>query len=187
VNFLDILLLLIVGWNIVGGFQEGFARVGVSFAATVLGILFGFWFYSIPAGYIQDYIRSDTAANLFGFFFVFILFVIAGAIIGRMLSKMIKAVGLTFLDRLGGAGVGFVRGSLLALAMVTVITAFSPAPPPSFIADSRVMPYVSSAASVLSWIAPSRLKTGYRESLEKLRRMWTEQKRDVEKMKGKEV
>ena len=186
-NFLDILLALIVGWNVIDGFREGFARVGVSFAATVLGIFFGFWFYSVPADYIRDYIRSDTAANLFGFFAVFLAFVIVGAIVSRVLSKMIKAVGLSFLDRLAGAGIGFVRGTLLALAVVTVMTAFAPAPPPAFIADSKAMPYISSAASVLSWVAPSRLKSGYRESLDKLQQMWTDQKREVKKLKGKAV
>jgi membrane protein required for colicin V production len=176
---LDFILLAIVAWNVITGFMAGLARVGIGLAATLLGILLGFWFYYIPARFFREYLGSGAASNLLGFFVVFAVFVFAGAVIARLASRALKLVGLSFLDRLGGAAFGALRGAVIAVAVVTVITAFSPAPPPRFIVQSRVMPYAARAARVMSWIAPRSIKDAYRETLDKLHRIWTDQKRKV--------
>jgi membrane protein required for colicin V production len=172
VNFLDFLLIVIVGYSVISGFMAGFARVSIGFLATLFGVLFGFWFYRMPAAFLQEYLKSETASNLLGFFIVFTAFVIAGGIVAKILSRAFKWAGLTWLDRLLGAGAGFVRGGFLAVAIVTVITAFAPNPPPDFIVRSKIMPYASAAGSVFAAIAPRQLKDGYRQSLAKLQSMW---------------
>jgi membrane protein required for colicin V production len=178
VNMLDVILLAIVAWNVITGFMAGLARVGIGLAASLLGILLGFWFYYIPAQFFREYLGS-AASNLLGFFVVFAVCVLAGAIVARVASRALKLVGLSFLDRLGGAAFGVLRGAVIAVAVVTVITAFSPAPPPRFIVQSRVMPYAARAARVMSWLAPRSIKDAYRETLDKLHRIWTDQKRKV--------
>lgn len=184
-NLLDFLLIIIVGYSIVAGFIAGFARVAVGFAATIAGVLCGFWFYGIPANFLQEYLRSDTASNLLGFFLIFSAIVLAGALVARLLSSMFKWTGLSWLDRLLGGGFGFVRGAVLAVAIVTVITAFAPNPPPRFIVNSKVMPYATSAANAFAAVAPRELKQGYHESLATLNRMWERARlsRKPEKMK----
>ncbi len=172
-NFLDFLLIVVIGWSIVSGFLAGFARVGVAFAAMILGILFGFWFYTIPAVWVRDYF-SARVANLLGFFIVFAFVVLLGAIVGRVLSKIFKWVGLSWVDRLLGGAFGLVRGVVLSVAVVTVITAFAPTPPPQIIAESRVMPYVTGAAGVMAALAPSELKHDFNESVQRLRKYWDE-------------
>jgi len=174
VNSLDLILTVIVAFSVFTGFMGGLARVGVGFAATLLGIFFGFWFYEIPAGWLSAYLGRGTAANLLGFFTVFALFVIGGHIVGGILARLFKWVGLSWLDRLLGAGFGFVRGGLLVIAVVTAITAFAPNPPPQFMVQSKIMPYATHAASVLAAAAPSSLKDPFYASVEKLRRLWSE-------------
>jgi membrane protein required for colicin V production len=165
---------VIVAWSAIAGFMAGFTRVGIGFAATVLGILFGMWFYYVPAEWIRDYIASETGANLIGFFVILIGFVFIGALIGRILAKMLKLVGLSFLDRLGGAAFGFVRGAVVGVGVVTVVTAFAPEPAPRFILESKVLPYASTASSVMAWLAPRAMKDAYHQSLDKIRRTWDE-------------
>ena len=173
-NSLDLILIVVVAFSVFTGFMGGLARVGIGFAATLLGILFGFWFYSIPAGWLSVYLGPGTAANLLGFFMVFLLFVIGGHIVGGILARLFKWVGLSWLDRLLGAGFGFVRGGLLVIAIVTSITAFAPNPPPRFMVQSKIMPYATHGASVLASMAPSSLKDPFYASVEKLRRLWSE-------------
>jgi membrane protein required for colicin V production len=187
VNFLDFLLIIVIGWSILSGFMAGFARVGVGFAATILGILFGFWFYNIPAAWVRDYF-SARIANLIGFFIVFALLVLVGAIVSGVLSRIFKWAGLSWVDRLLGGAFGFVRGVVLSVAVVTVITAFAPTPPPQIIAESRVMPYVAGAAGVMATLAPSELKHDFRESVKGLRRYWDEHvPKKLEKLKAEPV
>lgn len=173
---LDFILVLAVGASVVSGFMAGFTRMAIGFAATILGILFGFWFFYLPAGPIRDYVRSETAANVIGFFAVFAAFVIAGSIAGRILSRALKLVGLSFFDRLGGAAFGFVRGSILAVAVVTVITAFCPAPPPSLVIESKVLPYATTAAGLMAWLTPRSVREAYHESVDKLQQIWSSHK-----------
>ena len=173
-NLLDFVLGLLLAWSVIAGFMAGFTRVAIGFAATVAGVLFGFWFYYLPAGWIRGFISSPAASNLLGFFVVFALFVLAGALAGKILSRMLKLVGLSFFDRLGGAAFGFVRGAVLVVAVVTVITAFAPSPPPGMIVKSKVLPYASTAASIMSAAAPRTLKDQYRKSLDRLKRIWEE-------------
>jgi membrane protein required for colicin V production len=173
VNALDLVFIVIVAFSVIAGFMAGFARVGVGLAATLLGVLCGFWLYGIPAGWLAEYLGPGAAANLLGFFLVFAIFVIAGGVIGGILARVFKWIGLSWLDRLLGAGAGLARGALLVVAVVTVITAFAPSPPPRFMAQSRVMPYAAHAASVLAATAPRSLKEPFYLSVEKLRRMWS--------------
>ena len=117
-SLLDLLLILIVGGSVVGGFMAGFARAGVGFLAAVAGVLFGFWFYGIPAAWIRRYVESPTLSNLAGFLVVFLACVLLGALIGKLLAKLLKWTGLSWLDRLMGAGFGLVRGAVAAVALV---------------------------------------------------------------------
>jgi membrane protein required for colicin V production len=172
VNFLDFMLVVIVGYSVFTGFMAGFARVSIGFIATIVGILCGFWFYRIPGVFLQEYLRSATAANLLGFFAVFAVVVLLGGLLSKVLSKAFKWAGLSWLDRLLGAGFGIVRGAVLAVAVVTVITAFAPTPPPGFIVNSKVLPYAATAGNVFAAMAPRELKDGYHESLAKLRDIW---------------
>ncbi len=171
-NLLDYLLIIIVGYSVITGFIAGFAKVGIGFAATLFGVIFGFWFYRLPGSFLQEYLQSETAANLLGFFIVFTVFVLAGGLLAKVLSSAFKWVGLSWLDRLLGAGAGFVRGIVLAIAIVTVITAFAPTSPPRFIVNSRIMPYVTTAGSVLAAMAPHQLKESYRASVARLQTLW---------------
>ena len=72
-NWIDLLLMLVIGFSILSGLMAGFARVGVGFIATILGIFFGFWCYGIVAAYFLDYVSSRAIANLIGFFVIFIV------------------------------------------------------------------------------------------------------------------
>jgi membrane protein required for colicin V production len=187
VNFLDYLLIIVILWSILAGFGSGFAREGVGFAATILGILFGFWFYAIPAAWVRDYF-SARVSNLVGFFIVFAIVMLAGAVVSRILQRIFKWAGLSFVDRFLGGAFGLVRGVVLCVAMVTVITAFAPAPPPQIIAESKVMPYLTSAANVMAALAPSELKQNFNDSVQRLRKYWDEHvPKKTEKLKAEPV
>lgn len=171
-SWLDIVVVVIVGYSMFTGFSGGFARVGVGFAATVLGIICGFWFYGIAAAHVADYVSSRGVANLIGFLLVFGVFVLAGAIVGRILASIFKWVGLSWLDRVLGAAFGFVRGAVIAVALVTVILAFAPVPPPPSIVQSKTLPYVIDTSSVLAAVTPHEVKDAFRETKEKVKKMW---------------
>jgi membrane protein required for colicin V production len=177
-NLLDLLLVVIVGVSIATGFMAGFARVGVGFIASVSGLLFGFWYYNVPAVWIREHwTMSANAANMLGFFVVFLMFLSAGAMIGKLLAKLFKWTGLGWLDRLLGGAFGLVRGALMAVITVAVIMAFTPKPLPTWMVGSEVLPYVLDASNFVSKLAPNAVKEAFRDSMFEIRKLWEEELR----------
>lgn len=174
-NLLDLMLVVIVGTSVVTGFLAGFARVGIGFIAVVCGLVFGFWFYGIPADYIHQHLNSKTASNLLGFFLVFFGFIFVGALIGKLLSRLFKWTGLSWLDRLLGGAFGFVRGGLIAVAFIAVLMAFNPTPPPTWMVDSKILPYAIDASNICAALAPNAVKEAFRESMRDIRKAWEDQ------------
>jgi membrane protein required for colicin V production len=175
VSLLDLLFALIVASSVAAGFAAGFARVGIGFFAAILGVVFGFWFYGIPAGWVHHYLRSTAASNLIGFLLVFWAFLLAGALLAKMFSKLFKWTGLSWLDRLLGGVFGLVRGALIAVAIVAVLLAFTPKPMPNWMVRSQVLPYAMEASNTIAALAPNAIKNAFRESMYELRRLWAEQ------------
>lgn len=176
-SLLDLLLALIVGGSVLFGFLAGFARAGVSFLAAIAGVLFGFWFYGIPADFIHRYVGSQTFSNIAGFLVVFFVCVLMGALIGKLLAKLLKWTGLSWLDRLMGAGFGLVRGVIAAVAFVSILLAFTPKPVPNWMTGSMLLPYAIDASNMVATLAPRGLKNSVRETVAEVHQLWDDQVR----------
>jgi membrane protein required for colicin V production len=111
-------------------------------------------------------------ANLIGFFAIFVGILVLGAIVGRILAKFFKWVGLSWLDRLLGGAFGLVRGAFMSVALVTVLMAFAPSPPPRSVMESKLMPYMASVSDVLAALTPREIKDGFRDTREKVQKVW---------------
>ena len=166
-------LVLVIASSVLAGFAAGFARVGVGFAAMIVGMFCGFWFYGIVAEYVIDYVSSRAIANLIGFFVILAAVLVVGAVLGRILAKFFKWVGLSWLDRLLGGVFGVVRGFVIAAAMVTVLLAFSPSPPPRSVVDSKVLPYVINVSNVLAAMTPHEIKDQFYATKDKVKAVWS--------------
>ncbi len=174
-SLLDLLVVIVVGASVASGFVAGFARVSIGFIAAILGVVFGFWFYGVPAEWVHHYLKSTTLSNLIGFMLVFWAVLMVGSLLAKLCSKLFKWTGLSWLDRLLGAAFGLVRGALIALAMIAVLLAFTPRPMPNWMVKSEVLPYAMDASSALSELAPNPIKAAFLDSMHELRRLWAEQ------------
>ncbi len=172
-NWIDLLLALVIASSVLAGFAAGFARVGVGFAAMIAGVFCGFWFYGIVAAYVMDYVSSRAIANLIGFFAILAAVLVLGAIVGAILARFFKWVGLSWLDRLLGGVFGVVRGFVIAAAMVTVLLAFAPSPPPRSVLDSKLLPYVIGVSSVLAALTPREIKDQFYATRDKAQAAWS--------------
>jgi membrane protein required for colicin V production len=182
VSILDLLLIGIIGLSVAAGFGAGFARASLGFVAALCGVLFGFWFYGVPGQWIHHYVQSAKLSNLLGFFVVFFAFMLVGGILGKLLTKLFKWTGLSWLNRLMGAGFGLVRGALVSVAFVAVMMAFVPRPPPHWLTSSILLPYAIDASNACVALAPRELKDDVRDAMNDIRKAWDE---DVVRSKQK--
>jgi membrane protein required for colicin V production len=172
-NWLDIILLLIIAASVIGSFRKGLSRQVIQLAAVLAGILVGAWFYGTVGAYLQPHFGSKTASNLVGFLLVFCGVLMVGAMVSWIVGKFLRVTGLSFVDHLLGAIFGFVRGALVAVALIMGAMAFSKdGAPPRAIVESRIAPYVSQAARVFAAMAPHELKEGFHQTYAKAELVW---------------
>ena len=179
-NWLDILLRILIGTSVVSSILRGFLRECISLLAVLVGLVCGLWLYGSAGAFLLPFVSSKGIANFCGFFLVFGGIVLLGALTGTLLSKMLKWAGLSWLDRILGAAFGFLRGLVMATAVVLAILAFPALPPARAVVESRMAPYLIEAAHIFAAMAPRELKEGFRESYEQVQKIWADalKKRD---------
>jgi membrane protein required for colicin V production len=183
-SLLDLLLGLIVISSVMAGFVAGFARVGIGFCATLAGIVFGFWYYEIPAAWIHKLIESQTVSNVLGFLVILWALLLVGALLAKLVAVVFKMTGLSWLNRLLGAAFGFARGALIGVAFVAVLLAFAPKPLPNWMVNSKLLPYAIDASDLCASIAPAAVKDAFRAGMQELRQDWEDQLKKAKRKKG---
>ncbi len=182
-NWLDPLLLLVIGLSVLAGLLRGFARASFGLISVVAGVLCALWFYPLVGSWLDEKVHSVQTANLVAFFLIFAAVIALGGLVGALLAKLLSLVHLSWLDRLLGGAFGLVRGILMAAVIVLAIMTFSSKPPPRAVTHSRVAPYVMETARGLAAAAPHQVKEGFRQSYDKVREFWdTRVKKRVHKL-----
>ena len=171
-NWFDIVLIIIMLWSALTGFRAGLARVVVGFIATILGLLAGFWFYRLMAAKLIPWVKTVTAADILGFLIIFVGVLILGSLVSSLLSRLFNWIGLSWFNRFLGGIAGLLRGALVIAALVDVLVAFSPSPTPTFLNNSRVLPYTTQISSWLVGLAPRELRDAFTEQMENLKQFW---------------
>ncbi len=169
-NWFDTVLLLILVVSTLTGLRAGLARLVVGLLSTVLGFVAGFWGYRAAAGYLLPFVQTESVANVLGFLIIFVGVMIAGSMLGMVLSRLFRWIGLSWFNHLLGGLAGILRGALVIAALVDVAVAFAPSPTPLFISSSRVLPYTDELSGWVVQLAPRELKDMFREQMENLKR-----------------
>jgi len=180
-NWLDIVLLLVLGLSLIGGLKKGIAREIIGLIAAIVAFVCGLWFYGSAGSFLLPYVSHKGVANFIGFLGVFLGVVLLGTGVGFLLKMLLKWAGLSWLDRLMGGVFGILRGILFSIVLVLALMAFTPAPPPSSVVRSRLAPYVIDAAHICPNMAPREVKDGVAASYEKVKAAWAEAVRKARK------
>jgi membrane protein required for colicin V production len=172
-NWLDVILLLIIGASVIGSFRKGLSRQVIHLVSVLAGIVLGAWFYGRVAEYLEPHVSSPMAAKLGGFLMVFCAVLLLGALVSWTVGKFLRVTGLSIVDHLLGAVFGLLRGTLVAVALIMGVMAFSKdGRPPRSVEESRVAPYISQAARVFAAMAPHELKEGFHKSYDQAKVVW---------------
>lgn len=172
-NWLDFVLLAIVLISVIMSARKGFSREIIGLAAALFALVAGMWFYGLAGSFLMPWVSSQRVANLIGFLLVVLGVLICGGLVGWVVSRFLRTVGLSFFDRLLGAAFGFARGLLVAIALLTAFLAFGPEVDSkttnSSMVHSRFAPYVLDASHTFVAIAPMELKSSFRRQYEQVK------------------
>ena len=166
-SILDWVIGLIVLLSVLQAIAQGFFYEFFSLAGVVAGYLLAAWEFPRVAAWFGPHVKSQWAADIAGFFTIFIVVVLLAGIAGRITRWAVHGVGLRWFDRLLGALFGFVRGAVICTVVVLALAAF--APQWGWLQQSRIAPFLLVSGRALIWAAPAELRQRFREGWELLR------------------
>lgn len=152
----DWFLILLVAVSTLMAFQKGIIRVLLSLAGLVAAITCASWNYMKLASRLHPTITSFVLCEVIAFVVLFVLVSVLFGVAAAALSKSIKAIGLGFFDRMLGAAFGLVRGVLLGMAAIMVLTAFFP--DALWLEESALSPYFLTGVDALSFVVPAHFQ-----------------------------
>jgi membrane protein required for colicin V production len=153
---LDVIVLLLVGWNLVRGGMKGFVGEVLSLAAWIVAIVFLKLLHTPVTNALEPAIGTRSGAAVLAFALVFGLVFLIGKLVARQVGGGVRRSVIGPVDRLLGAGFGALKGLILATllylgANLVYDTIWgAQAERPAWMAESRTYPllYASGRAIV---------------------------------------
>jgi membrane protein required for colicin V production len=123
-NYIDIIIILVLGFAMVRGFINGLVKEVASLAALILGIWGAIRFSSFTAEKLYDYFdMSGKYVGVISFLITFGIIVIVIHFIGLLVDKLMEAVALGFINKLLGIAFGLVKSVLIMSVVFVVLNA----------------------------------------------------------------
>ncbi len=157
-NWFDWLLIVIVVFSMVMAFRRGFVRA----LFGMLGFIGGFALATLYYSEVGDWINNSrltiapTTARIIAFLLIVVAVAAGFELLGRLVQKVLRTIGLTFLDRTLGLAFGFARGCLMGIGLLLITTFFAPQSP--IVTTSVLSPYLFAVTHDVSFLVPPYLQ-----------------------------
>jgi len=159
-NVLDWILVCAGGFWVLRGLLRGAISQIFGLAGILIGFLVASYQYEQVSVYLTNQFPSISAAAAgpVSFIVLFLGTWFVVGVVGYWIVRVIRSVGLGFLDRLWGAMIGFGKALLLAIVIVSILTLFSADGNPQILAQSKLAPSIREASEFLFKMAPAKLQ-----------------------------
>ncbi|HSA96109.1 MAG TPA: CvpA family protein [Acidobacteriota bacterium] len=127
-NWLDFVLIAIMVVSAVVGIFKGLIKQVIGLVAVVAGLVLASFYYDRAAALFETFVKNELLSDFFGFLLIFVLVLIAGSILGYILTKAMKGP-LALVNRLFGAVFGFLKAVLICGILVFALVSFEIAKP----------------------------------------------------------
>ena len=173
-TFLDYFVLTVVIISTALGALKGILKGALSLVSMVVGLFAAIYFYGFAAIIFKSFVSTERSANLLGFIFVFVLFIIAGSLISGKLRGALKRAKLDWLDQALGASFGFIRAWLFCSVLYLALTAFPVRL--EAVQKATFAPLLLEGTRIISYLASPELREKFFSGYKTVKDLW-EQKR----------
>lgn len=113
-NWIDFIIIALLGFGLIQGFMDGLIIEIAELAALVVGVWGSIHFSGWTAAKLSGWFDLQTAwTGIIAFALTFIIIVVCIRLLGRLIDKLMKAVALGFIIRILGAIFGIVKTALI--------------------------------------------------------------------------
>lgn len=154
-NWADFVILAALCLSVLMGLWRGF--VGEVLALTIWGVaVWVAWTLGPQIAASLTAVSLPSARIVLGYVLCFVAVLIAGAIVGFLMRKLVAGSGLSGTDRLLGAVFGLARGVAL-VTLVVLLLGFTPFPRDPWWHESRLLPSFQQGAQWASARMPAEV------------------------------
>ncbi len=121
--------------------------------------------YQKAADLLGGLVRGPLAARFLGFLLIFVLVVLAGALVTFLVSKLMKGT-LRVLDHLMGGVFGCLEGILIGGVLVFALLVFPV--DRTAVSESRLAPYCYGLTKAAAALIPAELKNAARSAYQRI-------------------
>ncbi len=139
-NWADWTILAIIAISGLMSLKRGFVREAISLLTWVTAFVMARLFSPSLSVLLEPYIQTPSLRLVSAFAILFIITLIAGALVGALFSALVNATGLTNSDRVLGMGFGAVRGGLVIVVIVALL-GMTPAVQDRWWLESELIPH----------------------------------------------
>ena len=152
-NGFDLAVIAVVALSALFAFARGIVREMLALATWVLGFVLAIAYSGSLSGLFSWVNIAPVGQQALAFVLILVLTMIAGAIVARSLSGVIRAIGLGFMDRLLGAIFGVARG-IIVVVIFALIAGVTTLPKQDWWQNSTFGPPLADAALALKPYLP---------------------------------
>jgi len=128
VNWVDIIILISLLLNVIIGMKKGIIRGLINIIGIVLAIFLSIFWYQEVGNYISSFAKlSREVANIIGFALIFLMICLVAKLVEIFLKKIFSLLLISWIDHLGGALFGLIRGSLF-IGIILIVLSLIPLP-----------------------------------------------------------
>jgi len=145
-NAADWGVVSILGLSIVLSLWRGFVREAISLAGWVAAFVVANMYVGNLASFLTPWIDNVTGRYVASYAILLAGTLVVGGITGLLAAQMVKASGLTVMDRLLGTGFGLVRGIIIALVLMYLLRQLAPPQNLVWLEQAQLTPYMDMLA-----------------------------------------
>jgi membrane protein required for colicin V production len=166
VNWLDYVLLAIIVVTALVGIIKGFVRQVIGLVAVIAGLVLAVVYYRQTAHVFQAFVKNQLVSNFLGFLFIFVIVLVAGSILGHLITKAMIGP-LALVNRLFGALFGLLKAVLICGVLVFALVSFDVARPA--VESSVLAPACLGITRAVVDLVPRDLRERFNESYKRIR------------------
>jgi membrane protein required for colicin V production len=123
-NVLDALIAIIIGWNLIRGFNKGFVEELLSLVGIIASLTLAYKLAPPAAQFLVK--RPDSSTVALTGFFLFLIFFLATKYFASIVESKVAESSLGMINNILGFFFGIFRGILIASLVVFLVAAVSP-------------------------------------------------------------
>ncbi|CAA0118451.1 Colicin V production protein [Halioglobus japonicus] len=141
-NAADWAIIVILGLSILLSLWRGFIREAASLAGWIAAFIIANMFVNEMAALLSQWIANVTGRYVAAYALLFAGTLVVVGILGNIGAQLVRATGLTVLDRILGTAFGFARGIIIVLVLVYLLRQLAPPQNLVWLDQAQLMPHV---------------------------------------------